>query len=227
MFGVHPPILSFIIGIRCDLDHIFAKPRYSKYTNPVVKIKILAGSTRPGRFNIQPATWIYELAKGHGGCSVELVDLQEVALPFLDEKAPPSQKQYGKEHTILWSKTIDEADGFIFVTPEYNHSYSPALKNAIDFLYIEWNFKPVCFVSYGSTAGGARAVEHLRSIAAELKMYDLREQILLPNYWEHLDSEGKYKFDDRQKKAASELLNSLIFWAERMKEARAELVKGK
>jgi len=154
---------------------------------------------------------------------VELVDLQEIKLPYLDEPTPPLMKQYTKEHTKKWSKSIDEADGFIFVTPEYNHSYSPVLKNAIDYLWYEWNYKPVSFVSYGSIAGGARAVEHLRSIVAEVKLYDLREQVILPNYWENLDKNGKYQFKEGHEKAANVMLDALIFWANKMKIARKEM----
>ncbi len=189
----------------------------------MITIKILTGSVRPGRFNIQPATWIYEIAKKRKEIKVELVDLQEVNLPFLDEPVPPSAKKYTKEHTIRWSKIIEESDGFIFVTPEYNHSYSPVLKNAIDFVWQEWNYKPVAYISYGSAAGGTRAVEHLRTIAAQTKMYDLNEQIALANYWEHLDKNGKYQFTKENDQAANALLDSLIFWAKKMKEARKEL----
>lgn len=192
----------------------------------MIKIKIITGSVRPGRFNIQPATWIYSVAQKRKDVSAELLDLLEIKLPFFDEPTPPSQKQYSKEHTKRWSKTIDGADGFIFVTPEYNHGVSPALKNAVDYLFYEWHYKPVCFISYGSLAGGARSVEHWRGIAAEVKMYDLREQIMLPNYWEHLDESGKYQFSKQHEQSANEMLDSLIFWAGKMKEARAELQKG-
>ncbi|MBI2590288.1 MAG: NAD(P)H-dependent oxidoreductase [Candidatus Blackburnbacteria bacterium] len=189
----------------------------------MLRVKILTGSVRPNRFNIQPATWVYELTKRRKNIEVELLDLEKINLPFLDEPLTPSEKQYSKEHTKKWSEIINAADGFIFVTPEYNHSVSPVLKNAIDYLWYEWNYKPVTFVSYGSLAGGSRAVEHWRGIAAELKMYDLREQILLPSYWEHLDESGKYQFSEKQQEAANEMLDSLIFWAEKMKEARKEL----
>lgn len=189
----------------------------------MIRIKIITGSVRPGRFNIQPATWIYKLAKKRTDIEVELLDLQEINLPFLDEPIPPSQRQYSKEHTKKWSKKIAEADGFVFVTPEYNHGISPVLKNAIDYLFFEWNYKPLSFISYGSLSGGSRSVEHWRGIAAEVKMYDLREQIALPNYWESLDKDGKYQFNELQEKSANEMINSLIFWAKKMKEARVEL----
>ncbi len=189
----------------------------------MVTIKILTGSVRPGRFNIQPATWIYEIAKSRSDIKVELLDLQEVNLPFLDEGAPPMMQQYTEDHTKKWSQTISSADGFIFVTPEYNHSYSPVLKNAIDYLFHEWHYKPVSFVSYGSLAGGSRAVEHLRGVAGEVKLYDLREQILLPNYWDHMNDKGEYQFNDRHENAANEMLDTLTYWSAVMKEAREKM----
>lgn len=189
----------------------------------MVKIKILTGSSRPGRFNIQPAQWIYDIAKQHEDIDVELIDVADLNLPFLDEPVPPSVNKYSKEHTKQWSKRISEADGFIFVTPEYNHSVSAVLKNAVDYLYHEWSFKPISFISYGASAGGARAVEHWRGIAGETKMYDLREQILLPSYYENLDEQGKYKFTERQETSAAGILKDLTFWAGVMKEARTKL----
>lgn len=190
----------------------------------MTKIKILTGSNRPGRFNIQPAEWIYAQVQKRTDIEVELVDLEKIALPFLDEAQPPMMNAYAHEHTKAWSELIGSADGFIFVTPEYNHSYSPILKNAIDYLLYEWNYKPVSFVSYGSLAGGSRAVEHLRSVAAEVKMYDLREQIMLPNYWENLNEKGQYQFTERHVHSAQELLNSLVFWAGELAESRKKLL---
>lgn len=189
----------------------------------MLNIKILTGSSRPGRFNIQAANWITDIAKTHNDINVELLDLQTINLPFLDEPESPMKHQYTKDHTKNWSQKIANADGFIFVTPEYNHSFSPILKNALDYLYVEWNYKPVAFVSYGSAAGGSRAVEHLRGVAAELKMYDLRDQILLQNYWESLNDKGEFNFTDKHKQSAVTLLKSLVFWASKMKDARKEL----
>lgn len=188
----------------------------------MLKILILTGSVRPGRFNIQPAKWIYEIAKEHKDIEIELIDLEKINLPFLDEAAPPSRHKYTKEHTIEWSEKIQEADGFIFVTPEYNHSVSPVLKNAVDYLYQEWNFKPITFVSYGS-AGGSRSVEHWRGIAGELKMYDLREQVMFTGVHSKLDENGNYPFSEEEKHTANKMLDSLIFWANAMKKPREEL----
>jgi NAD(P)H-dependent FMN reductase len=186
----------------------------------MIKIKVIAGSVRPGRFNIQPATWITDIAKKHQDIEVELIDLQELNLPFYNEPQPAMMGSYQHEHTKKWAKMIAEADGFIFVTPEYNHSYSPVLANAISYLNIEWNYKPVSFVSYGSVAGGARAVEHLRGIAGELRMFDLRDQVLFPNYYFNLDEAGKYKFSEQESESANTMLTELSTWAKKLKLAR-------
>lgn len=191
----------------------------------MVNIKIIVGSTRPGRFNVQPASWIARLAKEHKDLNVELLDLKDFNLPLLDEDNTPMMGQYEKEYTKKWAEKIAEADGIIMVTPEYNHSTSGALKNAIDYLYQEWNFKPVAFVSYGSAAGGSRAVEHLRGIAAELKMYDIREQVLLSNYWNHLNENGEFEFSESHDTEATALLDQIGFWAAIMKDARARLAE--
>lgn len=189
----------------------------------MVTIKIIVGSTRPGRFGIQPAEWLLAQAKGIDGVEFELVDLAEVNLPLLDEPRQASDRVYTHEHTKQWSALIDEADGFVFVTPEYNHSMPAALKNAIDFLYYEWHYKPLCFLGYGGPAGGTRAVEHLRALASTLNMYDLREQLLLHVYSKNLDENGRYQFTGQQATAGKTMLTQLVFWAKKMQPARAEL----
>ena len=186
-------------------------------------IKVILGSTRPNRFGVQPAEWIMEQTKQIPDHQFELVDLAEVNLPLLDEPVPPMMQQYSKDHTKTWSRTIDEADGFIIIAAEYNHSIAAALKNAIDYLFVEWNYKPVSFVSYGSLAGGARAVEHLRAVAGELRMYDLREQLLMPDYYHHLDEEGLHEFEDSHTEQIQKILTQTAFWADKLKDARTEL----
>jgi NAD(P)H-dependent FMN reductase len=144
----------------------------------MVKLQIILGSTRPGRAGEAVAQWAYKAASKRDDFEVELVDVADYELPLLDEPVPPMMKQYTKEHTKKWSEKIAQADGYIIVAAEYNHSIAGGLKNAIDYLNHEWRDKSVGFVSYGS-AGGARAVEHLRGVAGELHMADVREQILL------------------------------------------------
>jgi NAD(P)H-dependent FMN reductase len=192
----------------------------------MVNIKIIIGSTRPGRFGVQPAHWLMDLAKGRTNVKFELVDLKELALPFLDEPELAATGKYANEHTKKWSAQVAAADGFIMVTPEYNHSYSPVLKNAIDYLYAEWNNKPVAFTSYGAHAGGSLAVEHLRPVVALLKMYDLQEHVTIPNYYLHLNEEGKWQPNEEQVKKAEAMLDAVVFWAGQMKTARAELASA-
>src|SRR3981189_2538183 len=127
----------------------------------MVKIAVIIGSTRPGRVGETVAKWVYELAKKRMEAEFELVDIKGYNLPLLDEPVPPSMGQYSQQHTKTWAAKIDSFDGYVFVTPEYNHGICGALKNAIDFLFAEWNNKAAGFVGYGSV-GGVRAVEHLR-----------------------------------------------------------------
>jgi NAD(P)H-dependent FMN reductase len=144
----------------------------------MTKIAVILGSTRPGRNDEAVAKWVLEQAAGRTSATYELVDLADYPLPHLDEAMPPTMGQYANDHTKAWSSKIVQFDGYIFVTPEYNHSTSGVLKNAIDYLYAEWNNKAAGFVSYGSV-GGARAVEHLRLISAELQMATVRSQVAL------------------------------------------------
>jgi NAD(P)H-dependent FMN reductase len=144
----------------------------------MTRIAIIIGSTRPGRNGEAVAKWVHQVAGKHGGADFELVDLKDFDLPHLDEITPPAMGNYAQPHTQRWARKVAEFDGFVFVTPEYNHSTSGALKNAIDFLYAEWNNKAAGFVSYGS-AGGTRAVEHLRLVMAELQVADVRAQVAL------------------------------------------------
>ena len=139
------------------------------------KIAIILGSTRPGRNGEAVARWVLENASRRTDAEFELVDLLDFNLPHLDEAVPPSMGQYSQPHTKAWAEKIAQFDGYVFVTPEYNHSTSGALKNAIDYLYKEWNNKAAGFVSYG-TAGGTRAVEHLRLVMAELQVATVRTQ---------------------------------------------------
>jgi NAD(P)H-dependent FMN reductase len=137
------------------------------------QIAVVLGSTRPGRNGEAVARWAYDLAGKRDDAEFELLDIAAFDLPMLDEPVPPSMAQYGHEHTKRWAAKVAEFDGYIFVTPEYNHSTPAALKNALDYLYAEWNNKAAGFVSYGS-AGGIRAVEQLRLTMAELQVATVR-----------------------------------------------------
>src|SRR6266498_2382141 len=137
-----------------------------------LRIAIIIGSTRPGRNGEAVAKWVHEIAQKRTDAEFELVDIRDFNLPLLDEPAPPSMGQYSKPHTKAWAAKINSFDAFVFVTPEYNHGICGALKNAIDFLFKEWNNKAAGFVGYGG-AGGVRAVESLRLVMGELKVADV------------------------------------------------------
>ncbi len=132
----------------------------------MTRLMIIVGSVRPGRVGLPIAQWVQAAAEAHGGFDIDFVDLLELALPFMDEPNHPRLHNYTKQHTLDWSARVTAAEAFVFVTPEYNHSFSPALKNAIDFLCLEWWRKPVGFVSYGGVSGGSRGVTALEPITA-------------------------------------------------------------
>jgi NAD(P)H-dependent FMN reductase len=184
----------------------------------MTRIGIILGSTRPNRNGEQVATWVYDIASRRSDAEFELVDLRDYPLPHLDEPLPPSMGQYQNEHTRQWAAKVASFDGFVFVTPEYNHSMSGVLKNAIDFLYAEWNNKAVGFVSYGAV-GGARAAEHLRLVAGELQMADVRQQVALSLLTE-FENFSVFKPGDYNRAALDILLDQVIAWSGALAELR-------
>ncbi|MBA2891973.1 NAD(P)H-dependent FMN reductase [Nonomuraea soli] len=134
-------------------------------------MKIIVASTRPTRIGRTIGDWVTAHAVRHGGFDVELVDLREVGLPFLDEPEDATTGRYVHQHTKDWSATVSSADAFVLVMPEYNHAFNAPLKNALDFLHREWEHKPVGFVSYGGLSGGLRAVELLKPVLVKLRMF--------------------------------------------------------
>ena len=198
----------------------------------MIRIAVIVGSTRPGRRAEAVAHWVHEVAGRHaavtaGVATAELVDLADYDLPLLDEPVPAMFGAYSKEHTQRWAATIAAFDGFVFVTPEYNHSVPAALKNAIDFLHAEWNDKAAGFVSYG-VHGGTRAVEHLRLTMAELKIADVRSQIVLPVFTDFEFSDPTDPMDPgvvapgpHQEPTLMEMLDEIIAWSGALKPLRA------
>jgi NAD(P)H-dependent FMN reductase len=176
------------------------------------RIGIILGSTRPGRRGEPVAKWVFETASARPDADFELIDLADYPLPHLDEPLPASMGQYQNEHTREWSGTISRFDGFIFVTPEYNHSTSGVLKNAIDFLYAEWNNKAMGVVSYG-VVGGARAAEHLRLIAGELQMAAVRTNVALSLFTE-FENFTEFKPTAQQSQVLGTLLDQVIAWSQ-------------
>ncbi len=184
----------------------------------MIRIAIILGSTRPGRNGEAVAKWVHEQAGKRTDAQYELVDLLDFNLPLLDEPVPPAMHKYSKPHTIRWAEKIASFDGFVFVTPEYNHSTSGALKNAIDFIYKEWNNKAAGFVSYGS-AGGTRAVEHLRLIMGELQVADVRGQVALSLFTDFQDMKT-FKPADMHLKSLATMLDQLVAWSTALKTLR-------
>ncbi|GLW10015.1 FMN reductase [Microtetraspora sp. NBRC 13810] len=183
------------------------------------KIGIIIGSTRPGRAGESVARWVLDLAKQRTDAEFELVDLLDYKLPHLDEAMPPSMGQYSQPHTQAWAAKIASFDGFVFVTPEYNHSTSGALKNAIDFLFAEWNNKAAGFVSYGSV-GGTRAVEHLRLIAGELMIADVRAQVALSLFTD-FENFTVFKPGDHHLPNVTAMLDQVVAWSTALAPLRA------
>ena len=184
----------------------------------MVKVAIVVGSTRPGRKADSVARWVYEHAARRGDASFEIVDVADFNLPLLDEAIPPSRGKYEKEHTKRWAAAIDGFDAFVFVTPEYNHATSGALKNAIDFLYKEWNNKAAGFVGYGS-AGGVRAVENLRLVMAEMQVATVRAQVALSLKTDFVNF-TEFKPDPQHERPLTTMLDQLVAWGGAMKTLR-------
>jgi NAD(P)H-dependent FMN reductase len=185
---------------------------------PDLKIAIILGSTRPGRKGKSVADWVAEKAAARTAAEYELVDLADNPLPHIDEALPPTMGQYAGEHTKAWAEKIGSYDGFMFVTPEYNHSTSGVLKNAIDYLYAEWNNKAAAFVSYGSV-GGARAIEHLRGITSELKIAHVRQQLSFSMFTD-FEEFSTFAPGPQHDEAAVTLFDELESWTRAMKGVR-------
>ncbi|MFC7277345.1 NADPH-dependent FMN reductase [Paractinoplanes rhizophilus] len=184
----------------------------------MVKIAVVLGSTRPGRNGEAVARWVYDLAGKRSDAEFELLDIADFDLPMLDEPVPPSMGQYSHEHTRRWAAKVAEFDGYVFVTPEYNHSTSAALKNALDHVYAEWNNKAAGFVSYGS-AGGIRAVEQLRLMMAELQVATVRAQVALSLFTDFENYSSFHPAADHEP-AVTALLDQLVCWSQAMKSVR-------
>lgn len=183
-----------------------------------IRIAVIIGSTRPGRNGQAVAEWVLEQAQGRDGATYELVDLADFPLPHLDEPMPAAYGQYAGEHTQAWSEKVASYDGFVFVTPEYNHSISGVLKNALDYLYAEWNNKAAAFVGYGSL-GGARAVEHLRTVASELQLAHVRQSLAFSVFTD-FEQFTDFKPAEIHTQSAATMFDQLESWSVAMRSVR-------
>lgn len=187
------------------------------------KIGIIVGSTRANRFADKPTEWIANIAKTHTDLDFEVVDLRDYPMPFFEEATSPAWAPSQNEVAQRWQKKVDELDGYIFITAEYNRGPTAVLKNAIDYAYNEWNNKPAAFVGYGGV-GAARAIEQLRLHAVEMQMAPIRTgvHILMPDFVAVLQQGRKLEEFEHLNQSATAMLDQLSWWAKALKTARDE-----
>ena len=183
-------------------------------------IQLILGSTRQGRRGDRVAAWFAAIAGARSDMRCELLDLREWALPWFDDPKFPARGEYGDPAVRRWAATIARGDGYVFVTPEYNHGYPAPLKNALDSIYLEWNRKPVTFVTYGGSGGGVRAAELLVPVAVELELVPLRRQVHITGVGRIFGSSGTGVVEERHAEAATAALDDLVWWARTLRAAR-------
>ncbi len=193
-------------------------------SNILINIKIIVGSTRIGRFSDKAAAWIFEEIKKEQNVIAEIIDLRDYPMPFFNELESPAfkEKPYNNEAVVRFTNKIAEGDAFVIISPEYNHGTSAVLKNSFDWVYPEWNNKPVAFVSYGGV-GGARAVEQLRLNSIELQMVPIRNAVHIPGEQYFQTVFGKMERKDLfifVSKQAANMISQLLWWARLLKSAR-------
>jgi NAD(P)H-dependent FMN reductase len=186
----------------------------------MLKLHTIICSTRPGRVGPSIAHWFNEFATRHGRFDPQVIDLAEFNLPLYDEPHHPRLQKYEKEHTKRWSASVSSADAFVFVTPEYNYCPPPPFGNALNYLYVEWNYKPCGFVSYGGVSGGLRAVQLEKQLATTVKMMPMMEGVAIPMVSHMFDAEKKLKSNDLIDASAKTMLDELLKWAQALKPMR-------
>lgn len=178
-----------------------------------LRLHTVIASTRPGRIGAAVARWFHGVAEDEGSFDAQLVDLAGFDLPVYDEPRHPRMREYEHEHTRRWSESVAAADAFVFVTPEYNFGPTPALSNALNYLYVEWNYKPAAFVSYGGVSGGLRGVEAAKQTLTTLKMVPIVEAVPIPMVAQRVE-DGAFEAEEIHEKSARALLPELHRWAE-------------
>jgi NAD(P)H-dependent FMN reductase len=178
------------------------------------QLQVIITSTRPGRVGLPVGEWFADKAREHGGFKVDVLDLAEINLPFMDEPNHPRLKQYIHQHTKDWSAAIEAGDAFVFVMPEYNYGFNAQFKNAVDYLHHEWQHKPVGFVSYGGVSAGTRAVQMAKQVVSTLKAMPLPEAVSIPFVAQFLDEDGRIHANETMDTAATTMLDELLRYAE-------------
>lgn len=183
-------------------------------------LMIITASTRPGRVGAPVTDWFLERALQYGHFEVDVVDLAELNLPFMDEPNHPRLQQYTHQHTKDWSAQVEKADAFVFVMPEYNYGFSAPLKNAIDYLNLEWQYKPAGFVSYGGVAAGTRAVQMIKQVVTALKMAPVTEAVSIPFVTQFLNDRRELEANEVMDTAADAMLAELYRFTEALRPLR-------
>lgn len=172
------------------------------------RLLIIIASTRPGRRGSAVADWFAGCARVHGGFDVEIADLADIALPLLNEPNDSARDDYVHEHTKRWSATVDAADAVVLVMPEYNRTFTAPLKNALDYLYYEWNYKPVGLVSYGGISGGLRAAYAIKPALTALRMVPVDDAVAIRDVRRHI-VDGRLQPEEHQADSATGMLDEL------------------
>ena len=188
----------------------------------MTNLKIITSTTRQGRAGVAIEKWITDFAKSKPEFNVELLDLSVINLPFVDEPHHPRMQKYQHEHTKKWSAKINEADTFIIVLAEYNFGFPAPIKNALDFLFVEWMHKPVGFVSYGGVSGGLRATQMLKQVVTTMSMMPITAQVNIPFFAKLIDENGVFQANETIIKSAASTLAELEKWSGALKPMRGK-----
>jgi NAD(P)H-dependent FMN reductase len=186
-----------------------------------LKLNIIIASTRPGRVGPSIAKWFHQAAEEHGKFAPELVDLADFNLPVYNEPEHPTRQLYQHAHTKAWAASVKSADAFVFVTPEYNFGPPPSLLNALNYVYLEWNYAPAGFVSYGGISGGMRAVQAEKLTLTTLKVMPILEGVIVPMVTQHL-ADGNFTPNDLHTASATAMLDELHRWADALRPLRSQ-----
>lgn len=190
------------------------------------KLKVIITSTRNERQGIAVATWFVSKVKTHEHFDVEVLDLKEIDLPMLDEPKHPKLRDYQYEHTKQWSSKIEEGDAFVFVIPEYNYSLPPALVNAVDYLFHEWNYKPAALVSYGGISGGLRSAQMSKLLLTTVKVVVLTEAVSIPFFAKKIDQDGTFLSDVPIDHSYVTMMDELMKWTRGLHYMRSHFIKS-
>jgi NAD(P)H-dependent FMN reductase len=182
-------------------------------------LKIIVASVRQGRVGDRVGSWVAEAARNHGAFDLEVLDLAQINLPLMNEPNHPRLQQYTQEATKAWSRSIDGADAFVFVMPEYNYSFTAPLKNALDYVFVEWQHKPVGLVSYGGVSGGLRAAQQVKQVVTTLSMMPIVEAVTIPMVATHL-KDGVLAPTDMMTQSATAMFDALVRWESALRTLR-------